>query len=77
MTVWCIRTWFSPLPIEKRASLRPFAYSIASAFAIPRVPGDRGSARRAALPTSVLVLGLGMTSAPFNRIRVPRYGFCS
>nr|WP_262402845.1 hypothetical protein [Actinomadura sp. CNU-125] len=67
-----MRTWFSPLPIENRASARALAYSIASAFAIPRVPGESGAARSAALPTSVLVLGLGTTSAPFNRISVPR-----
>ena len=64
ITVWCSSTWFSTLPRAYRADGSPAATSTASLIAMPRLPGESGSAASTALPDWVMSEGLGWTVAP-------------
>jgi len=77
ITVWCSRTWLSTLPSVYFESLPVTAASTASLMAIPRLPGQFGSAARIWRPALVSWEGLGVTSAPHIRIIERRYGFWS
>src|SRR5438046_10086967 len=71
-----MRTWLSTLPSEYFVSSRVAASSTASLIAIPRLPGEFGSASRTFLPDCVSALGLAPTFAPYVSISTRRYGFC-
>ena len=71
-----MRTWLSTLPSEYFVSSRVAASSTASLIAIPRLPGEFGSASRTFLPACVSGLGLATTCAPYVSISTRRYGFC-
>ena len=58
-------------------SSRCAASSTASEMAMPRLPGDAGSAARIARPELVSSDGLATTLAPQASIIERRYGFCS
>ena len=64
ITVWCSSTWFSTLPRAYRADGSWAATSTASLIAMPRLPGESGSAASTALPDWVRSEGLGCTEAP-------------
>jgi hypothetical protein len=72
ITVWCMRTWLRTLPSEYLVSSRLAASSTASLMAMPRLPGESGSASRTFLPDSVSGLGLATTCAPHVSIRMRR-----
>jgi len=76
ITDWCNITWLSTLPRVYFVSSRTTAASTASLMAIPRLPGQSGSAARIWRPAWVSLDGLGMTVAPQTRIIERRYGFC-
>src|SRR5206468_10167767 len=68
--------WLSTLPSEYFVSSRVAASSTASLIAIPRLPGEFGSASRTFLPDCVSALGLATTCAPYVSISTRRYGPC-
>ena len=77
ITVWCSSTWLSTLPSAYLVSALPPAASTASLIAMPRLPGESGSAARNSAPALVARDGLGCTVAPQVSIIVRRYGFWS
>jgi len=77
ITVWCISTWLSTLPSAYLVSALPPAASTASLIAMPRLPGESGSAARIFAPAVVARDGLACTVAPQVSIMVRRYGFWS
>jgi len=68
ITVWCSSTWLSTLPSAYRVAGSPPATSTASLMAMPRLPGEPGSASSTARPEEVTSDGLGWTVAPYTSI---------
>src|ERR1700730_10620836 len=77
ITVWWRRTWLTTEPSEYLASSCVAASSTASEIAMPRLPGESGSAARIPRPALVRLVGEAWTVAPQVSIIALRYGFCS
>jgi len=75
MTVWWRRTWLTTEPREYLASAWVAASSTASEMAMPRLPGESGSAARMPRPALVRLVGEACTVAPQVSIIARRYGF--